>query len=82
MNRVRGFGRRIFDLYDKYPLLMNSLSGGFVYSIGEIIAQDLVKKNKGKEKFEVKNDSTLEAESRAYIKKSYNISVIFHINKK
>ena len=28
-------------------------------------------KNKGKEKFEVKNDSTLEAESRAYIKKSY-----------
>jgi len=28
-------------------------------------------KNKGKEKFIVKNDSTLEAESRAYIKKSY-----------
>jgi len=28
-------------------------------------------KNKGKEKFVVKNDSTLEAESRAYIKKSY-----------
>ncbi|MCF8285772.1 MAG: carboxy terminal-processing peptidase [Chitinophagaceae bacterium] len=28
-------------------------------------------KNKGKEKFVIKNDSTLEAESRAYIKKSY-----------
>ena len=28
-------------------------------------------KNKGKEKFVYKNDSTLEAESRAYIKKSY-----------
>ena len=28
-------------------------------------------KNKGKEKFIVKNDSTLEAESRAYVKKSY-----------
>ena len=28
-------------------------------------------KNKGKEKFVVKNDSTLEAESRAYVKKSY-----------
>jgi len=28
-------------------------------------------KNKGKDKFEYKNDSTLEAESRAYIKKSY-----------
>ena len=28
-------------------------------------------KNKGKEKFAIKNDSTLEAESRAYIKKSY-----------
>ncbi len=28
-------------------------------------------KNKGKEKFVIKNDSTLEAESRAYVKKSY-----------
>ncbi len=28
-------------------------------------------KNKGKEKFVIKNDATLEAESRAYIKKSY-----------
>jgi Ca2+-binding EF-hand superfamily protein len=50
MNKVRGFGRRIYDLYDKHPLLMNSFSGGLVYSMGEIIAQDLVKKNKGKGK--------------------------------
>ncbi len=48
MSRFRGFGRRIYDLYDKHPLLMNSLCGGFVYSMGEIIAQDLAKNNKDK----------------------------------
>lgn len=32
-------------------------------------------KNKGKDKFQIKNDSTLEAESRAYIKKSYKRSL-------
>lgn len=37
--RVRNFGRTIFNLYDRHPLLMNSAAGATVYTLGEIVVE-------------------------------------------
>ncbi len=37
--KFRVFGRHIFNLYETYPLLMNSFAGGVVYMAGEITSQ-------------------------------------------
>lgn len=39
ITRIRGFGRYMFSLYEKRPLLMNSCAGGTVYITSEIIVQ-------------------------------------------
>ena len=37
------FGRQIFSLYEKRPLLMNSIVGGIVYTAGEYTVQTQTK---------------------------------------
>jgi len=39
MSAFKGFGRTIFMLYEKRPLLMNSLAGGTVYALSEFVVQ-------------------------------------------
>ena len=39
VHHFRQFGRRIFSLYDSHPLMMNSITGGVVYVMGETITQ-------------------------------------------
>jgi hypothetical protein len=39
VEKLRDFGRKIFGLYDKYPLLMNCVAGGSVYVTSEVIVQ-------------------------------------------
>lgn len=36
---VSTFGRQMFDLYDRHPLLCNTIAGSAVYSAGELIVQ-------------------------------------------
>ena len=38
-SRARNFGRTIFTLYDRHPLLMNSAAGATVYTLGEIVVE-------------------------------------------
>jgi len=37
--QFKSFGRRIFTMYDTYPLLANSIVGGSVYGLSETIIQ-------------------------------------------
>jgi len=37
--RIKNFGRTIFNLYERRPLLMNSFAGGIVYVSSEVIVQ-------------------------------------------
>ena len=37
--RVAMFGREIFHLYEKHPLLCNSIAGGTVYFASELVVQ-------------------------------------------
>jgi len=38
-SKLSTFGRQAFDLYDKYPLLCNSVVGSTVYAAGELVVQ-------------------------------------------
>lgn len=37
--KIRGFGRQIYNLYESYPLTMNTLAGGTVFSLGEVVVR-------------------------------------------
>lgn len=39
VQKLRTFGRNVFNLYDQHPLLMNSAVGSTVFCLGEIIAE-------------------------------------------
>jgi hypothetical protein len=39
VHRLKEFGRKIITWYEKYPLTINSIVGGTVYTAGEISAQ-------------------------------------------
>ena len=39
LSKIKHFGRLIFDYYEKYPLLMNSLAGGYVFLASELVVQ-------------------------------------------